>query len=54
MDPAGVPAILAYKAGELFANLVSVIDELPAGRDLSTSSLEFVLRQYVIPLNIKS
>ena len=48
MSPAAVPAILAYKAGDLIANLVSIIDEIPAGRDLSTSSLELVLQQYEI------
>ena len=48
MSPAAVPAILAYKAGDLIANLVSIIDEIPAGRDLSTSSLELVLQQYDI------
>ena len=46
MDPAGVPAILAYKAGNLIANLVSVVDEIPSGRDMSTSSLEYVLKRY--------
>lgn len=45
MDAACVPAILAYKAGELFANLVAVIDEMPAGRDLSSMSLELLLKQ---------
>ena len=45
MTPAAVPAILAYRAGDLVANLVSVIDEIPAGRDLSISSLELVLKQ---------
>lgn len=29
IDPAGVPAILAYKEGELFANLVSILDLFP-------------------------
>jgi hypothetical protein len=45
MDIASVPAILAYKAGELFANLVSVIDEIPPNRNLSSSSLELVFKQ---------
>ena len=45
MDPIAAPAILAYKAGDLIANLVSVIDEIPAGRDLSASSLEALLKQ---------
>ncbi|MCJ1372077.1 hypothetical protein MMC20_003298 [Loxospora ochrophaea] len=48
MDETSVPAILAYKGGDLFANLVSVIDEIPAGRDLSVSSLESVLQSYKV------
>ncbi len=50
MDEACVPAVLAYKAGELFANLVAVIHEIPAGRDLSSLSLELLLKQWVLPL----
>ena len=49
MDAAGVPAVLAYKNGELFANLVSVVDEIPAERELSASSLEAVLQRYGEP-----
>ena len=45
MNPVAIPAILAYKAGELIANLVSVVDEIPPGRNMSTSSLELVLKQ---------
>ena len=45
MDAACVPAILAYKAEELIANLVAVIEEIPAGRDLSSMSLELLLKQ---------
>ncbi|KAI9655189.1 MAG: hypothetical protein M1829_000685 [Trizodia sp. TS-e1964] len=45
MDVVAVPAILAYKGGELFANLVSIIDEIPPERNLSCSSLEWVLKQ---------
>ena len=40
-----VPAILAYRGGDMLANLVSVIDEIPAGRDMSSASLESLLRQ---------
>ncbi|KZF26603.1 thioredoxin-like protein [Xylona heveae TC161] len=46
MDPISVPAVLAYHNGELFANLVSIIDEIPADRALSPSSLEGVLRRH--------
>jgi hypothetical protein len=45
MDPVAVPAILAYKAGELTANLVDLVEKVPAGRNLSASSLEQVLRE---------
>ena len=41
-----VPAILAYRAGDIIANLVSVIDEIPAGQDMSASILESLLRRY--------
>ena len=43
MDPVAAPAILAYKAAELIANLVSVVDEVPEGRDVSAGSLEMLL-----------
>lgn len=29
MEPAGVPAILAYRGGEKFADLVPLMDEVP-------------------------
>ena len=45
MDPIAVPAILAYKGGELIANLVSVIDEIPPDLALDTHSLEVVLQR---------
>lgn len=45
MDEATVPAILAYKSGDLIANLVSVVDEIPEGRSVSTSSLEALLKK---------
>ncbi|KAI9820959.1 MAG: hypothetical protein M1832_003431 [Thelocarpon impressellum] len=45
MDVASAPAVLAYRGGELFANLVGIVDEIPAERTLSTSSLEMVLRK---------
>lgn len=48
MDMAAVPAILAYKGSDLIANLVSLIDEIPSGRDMSASSLEWLLQQYVL------
>ena len=47
MDEIAAPGILAYKGGECFANLVSVINEIPAGRDLNSATLEGVLQEYV-------
>lgn len=47
MDEIAAPGILAYKGGECFANLVSVINEIPTGRDLNSATLEGVLQEYV-------
>lgn len=52
MDVAVVPAVLAYKGGELFANIMRIVDEIPSGRSLSTDSLELVLRRFVPPLSL--
>ena len=45
LDVVSAPAILAYKEGELFANLVAVVGEIPRDTPLSESSLEGVLRK---------
>lgn len=47
MEPAGVPAILAYRAGDKFAGLVPVLQEIPDDADLSASTLEVLLRRFV-------
>ena len=47
MDEIAAPGILAYKAGECFVNLVSLISEIPAGRDINSTTLENLLQQYV-------
>ncbi|KAL6721584.1 hypothetical protein ACLMJK_000688 [Lecanora helva] len=44
MDEIAAPGILAYRAGECFANLVSIIDEIPSDKDVSSSTLENVLQ----------
>lgn len=44
MDDIAVPGILAYKDGDCFANLVSITNELPAGREWSMLTLESVLQ----------
>ena len=47
MDEIAAPGILAYRAGDCFANLVSIIDEIPSGKDISSSTLEGVLQSCV-------
>ena len=47
MEASVVPAVLAYRAGELFANIIRIVDEIPPGRNLSTDSLELVLRRCI-------
>jgi hypothetical protein len=46
MEASVVPAVLGYKGGELFANIMRIVDEIPPGRNLSADSLELVLRRY--------
>lgn len=50
MEPAGVPALLAYQGGEKFAGLVPIIQEIPDDAELSASTLEAVLKRYVYAL----
>jgi hypothetical protein len=45
MEPAGVPALLAYRGGDKFAGLVPVIDEIPEHADLSDTTLEHLLQR---------
>ena len=49
MEPAGVPALLAYRGGDKFAGLVPIIQEIPDDADLSAVTLETVLKRYVRP-----
>ena len=46
MERIAAPGILAYKAGDCFANLVSLMTEIPAGRDISSTTIEGVLQEY--------
>lgn len=48
MDEIAVPGILAYKGGDCFANLVSIVNEIPAGREFSASTLESIMQQHKI------
>lgn len=45
IDAAGVPAILAYKGGDKFADMVPLTNVLPVDSELSAVSLETVFRQ---------
>lgn len=41
------PALLAYRAGDVFATVVDIFRSLPEGRFCSAESLEGLLRVYV-------
>lgn len=45
MEPAGVPALIAYRGGEKFAGLVPMIDELPDDADVSSLTIENVMQR---------
>jgi hypothetical protein len=45
MEPAGVPALLAYRGGDKFAGLVPVLDEIPEEEDLDADALERALKR---------
>jgi hypothetical protein len=54
MDPAGVPALIAYRGGEKVAALVPLLDDLcdgldedEADEDVTVELLENALRRYV-------
>ena len=48
MDEIAAPGVLAYKTGDCFANLVSFINEVPAGKEISTAIVEEVLQRCVV------
>jgi hypothetical protein len=50
MEPAGVPAVLAYRRAEKFAGLVPLVNELPDDSELTEVSLETLFRRYVFLL----
>ena len=47
MEPAGVPAVIAYRNGDKFAALVPLINELPDDADLSALTIESVMKRLV-------
>ena len=48
MDEIAAPGILAYKGGECFANLVSFISEISAGKEVNVTTVEDVLERYIL------
>lgn len=47
MEPAGVPAIIAYRGGDKFAGLVPLMAELPDDAELDATTVESVLKRCV-------
>ena len=47
MEPAGVPALIAYRNGDKFADLVPLVDEVPFTCNVVTN-LEMALQRYVV------
>ncbi|KAF2665179.1 thioredoxin-like protein [Microthyrium microscopicum] len=45
MDAAGVPAILAYRAADKFADMIPVLDEIPEDDELSAETLAFAMKR---------
>lgn len=48
MEPMGVPAIIAYRNGDKFADLVPLINELPDDAELNAITLENVFKRHQI------
>ncbi|KAL5341539.1 thioredoxin-like protein [Aspergillus crustosus] len=46
MDHIDPPALLAYRAGDVFATIVDIPQQIPKGRSCSADSLEDVLKLY--------
>lgn len=47
MDHIQAPALLAYRAGDVFATITDIIHNIPRGRPCSADSLEDLLKLYV-------
>ncbi|KAF2147878.1 thioredoxin-like protein [Myriangium duriaei CBS 260.36] len=48
MEPAGVPAVLAYRGGDKFAGLVPMLDEIPDDMDVNPQTLEVLFQRHQI------
>jgi hypothetical protein len=45
IEEAGLPAVIAYRRGEKFSDVMSLDDEFSADSELSAVSLETIFRQ---------
>ena len=45
MDEIAAPGVLAYRAGECFANLVSFMSEITSGKEVDSITVEDVLQR---------
>lgn len=48
MDHAGVPAVLAYRGGEKFADLIPLMDEVPFTCNVVTNLEEALIRSVMV------
>jgi len=47
MSSSALPAVLAYRRGQLIANLVSFPDELAPGQPININTVEAVMTKYL-------
>ena len=46
MPSTALPAVLAYRRGQLIANLVHIVDELVPGASVNVNTIETILSKY--------
>jgi hypothetical protein len=49
MPSTALPAVLAYRRGQLIANLVHIVDELVPGASVNVNTIETILSKYSPP-----
>jgi len=54
MAPTAIPAILAYRRGDLIANLVHFVDEIPPGKKVDEETVQQALRKYLASASYKT
>lgn len=50
-EPAGVPALLAYRGGDKFAGFVPISESIPDSEELSARTLTSLLQRYVFVIS---